>query len=57
MTPPSRTGFGSKLIQTMLQEIDATLQPDYAASGYGYMITLRVAQDVNSQTRSEARFS
>jgi two-component sensor histidine kinase len=44
VAPPSRSGFGSKLIQTMLQEIDATLVPAYAASGYGYTITLLVAE-------------
>lgn len=44
--PPSRIGFGSKLIRTMLDEIEATLDADYAAAGYIYTITLKIADDV-----------
>lgn len=55
--PPHRTGFGSKLIQTMLDEIEATLTRDYAASGYGYTISLRVPEVVAEQARSEATLS
>jgi two-component sensor histidine kinase len=56
-TPPSRAGFGSKLIQAMLQEIDATLVPTYAVSGYGYMITLRVPEPADRAVRSEVTLS
>jgi two-component sensor histidine kinase len=54
VAPPTRTGFGSKLIQTMLQEIDAKLERSYAASGYSYTITLRVGDRIEHSADSIA---
>jgi two-component sensor histidine kinase len=54
VAPPTRNGFGSKLIQTMLQEIDAALVPDYAASGYCYTITLKVTETVENPATFDA---
>uniref|UniRef100_Q07VR7 histidine kinase n=1 Tax=Rhodopseudomonas palustris (strain BisA53) TaxID=316055 RepID=Q07VR7_RHOP5 len=54
VAPPTRNGFGSKLIQTMLQEIKGTLVSDYVASGYAYTITLRVGDSIEHPADSIA---